>query len=62
VSKEQLTEAGLSPREVTEWLLKLAPKPVPDFELDLASAKTGAYFAERFEKAVPKGDRAPSEG
>lgn len=61
VSKEQLAEAGLSAREVTEWLAKLAPKAAPDFELDLSTAVSGESFAERFAQAVPKGDRAPSD-
>lgn len=62
LSGQQLADAGLSGREAAELLLKLAPKAVPDFELDLSQAKPGEYFADRFAAAVPKGEKAPSEG
>ena len=52
---------GLAKREVDELLGKLAPPPaVPDFELDLASARSAEHFAERFAAAVPSGEK-PTE-
>lgn len=62
LSKDELAAAGLSPREIAEFLAKLAPKRVPDFELDLTKATPGEVFAERFAQAVPKGDRVPQDG
>src|SRR6187401_2307833 len=45
---------GLAKREIDELLTKLAPATaVPDFELDLASARPAEHFAERFAAAVP---------
>jgi hypothetical protein len=53
---------GLAKREIDELYAKLAPPPaVPDFELDLASARTGEHFAERFAAAVPSGEKPPTE-
>lgn len=51
-----LAACGLSTREADELLAKLAPSPVPDFELDLSRAQSGEHFAERFAAAVPKVD------
>jgi thymidylate synthase (FAD) len=52
---------GLAKREIDELLGKLAPlAAVPDFELDLASARSGEHFAERFAAAVPSGEK-PTE-
>jgi hypothetical protein len=53
---------GLAKREVDELLAKLAPRAggVPDFELDLASARSPEHFAERFAAAVPSGEK-PTE-
>jgi len=62
MSKQALLEKGLSARELEELLVKLRPAEAPDFELDLAQAKSAEYFAERFAKAVPGADRAPPEG
>ena len=46
---------GLAKREIDELLAKLAPAPaVPDFELDVASARSAEHFAERFAAAVPE--------
>jgi thymidylate synthase (FAD) len=50
---------GLSTREADELLVKLSPRPVPDFELDLSAAKSGAFFAERFAAAVPGAEGPP---
>jgi thymidylate synthase (FAD) len=52
---------GLAKREVDELLAKLGPAgAAPDFELDLASARSGEHFAERFAAAVPSGEK-PTE-
>jgi thymidylate synthase (FAD) len=49
---------GLAKREVDELLGKLTPPPaLPDFELDLASARSADHFAERFAAAVPSGEK-----
>jgi thymidylate synthase (FAD) len=61
VEKSELLELGFSDREVTEFVAKISKSEKPaDFELDLAAAKTGAYFEERFAAAVPKGDAPPT--
>jgi thymidylate synthase (FAD) len=57
--KAALARAGLSAREIEELVDKLAPKPVPDFELDVARAVPAETFADRFAAAVPKVDRPP---
>jgi thymidylate synthase (FAD) len=63
LDKDGLAARGLANREIEELLGKLAPtRGVPDFELDLASAKPPEHFAARFAEAVPKTDRAPAEG
>jgi len=54
-----LAEAGLAKREANELLEKLAPKSVPNFELDMSRAATAESFAERFAEAVPKVDKKP---
>ena len=53
---------GLAKREIDELLGKLAPQPAvaPDFELDVASARSAEHFAERFAAAVPSGEK-PTE-
>jgi thymidylate synthase (FAD) len=56
-----LGECGLSKREVSELFAKLGAAATPDFELDLTQALPAETFAERFARAVPKIDRAPSE-
>ena len=62
LSREQLADSGLALREVDELVAKLAPRAVPDFELDLTQAKPPEHFAERFAAAVPRSDRPPPEG
>jgi NAD(P)-dependent dehydrogenase (short-subunit alcohol dehydrogenase family) len=54
-----LAELGLAKREAAELFEKLAPLPVPDFELDLSRAASAESFAERFAQAVPKVDKKP---
>jgi len=53
-----LAEGGLAKREAAELIAKLQAKSVPDFELDLSTARPAEVFAERFAQAVPKADRA----
>ena len=55
-----LAESGLAKREAAELLLKLEPRTVPDFELDLARASSAEVFAKRFAEAVPKVDKPPA--
>ena len=62
LGREALGALGLSSREVDEFLSTLGGSEVPDFELDLASARPAASFAERFAAAVPRGEREPGEG
>jgi thymidylate synthase (FAD) len=57
----ELDAAGLSKREARELFDKLADAAVPDFELDLGSARPAEAFAERFARAVPKVDKPPVE-
>ncbi len=45
--------AGLSPREVREFLEKLTPRPRPDFELDLARMRSAEEMSAVMEGAVP---------
>jgi thymidylate synthase (FAD) len=61
LDRDGLARTGLGPREVDELLEKLGPKPVPDFELDPASAVPVQELEERFQSAVPRIDRPPPE-
>ena len=62
LDRAALGERNLSKREIDELFAKLAPSPaVPDFNLDPADAKPAEHFAERFAKAVPTAERAPTE-
>ena len=56
-----LTESGLNRREIDELFAKLSTGETPEFELDLSHAGTPESFAERYENAVPKGDKPPTE-
>jgi thymidylate synthase (FAD) len=55
----ELDKLGLAKREITELLDKLAPAATPDFELDLAQAKSAEWFSNEFQKAVPTVDKLP---
>jgi thymidylate synthase (FAD) len=57
LGREQLMARGLTAREVDEFLRALSPAEVPDFELDLATARPGSDFSDRFAAAVPKGEQ-----
>jgi len=51
--EKALIERGMSKREVLEFYEKLTGSQlVPDFELDLSSAKSHDYFQEKFKAAV----------
>ncbi len=47
----------LSKREFVELYNKVQPKEMPDFELDLSTAKSAEYFQEKMLAAVPQIDR-----
>lgn len=59
LSASELEGLGLGKRELSELLSKLGPSAAPDFELDLSQAKSATWFAEEFQKAVPRVDKAP---
>jgi thymidylate synthase (FAD) len=59
LSATELDGLGLAKREVLELLTKLEPTVAPDFELDLATAKSAEWFSEEFQKAVPRLDAPP---
>ncbi len=59
LSRQALLEAGLANREADELLAKLAVQELPDFELDLQTARPPEYFAEKFAAAVPRADAPP---
>jgi thymidylate synthase (FAD) len=62
LDRAALGERNLSKREIDELFTKLRPAAaVPDFNLDPAQARPAEHFAERFAKAVPAGERAPTE-
>jgi thymidylate synthase (FAD) len=58
---KELEALGLSVREVAELLEKLVPREPPNFDLDVAAGVSAESFAERFAKAVPRGDAPPTE-
>lgn len=58
VDAEDMTRMGMSKTEIVEFAAKFKPKEIPSFELDLSTARDGAYFAKKWEEAVPKIDRA----
>jgi len=62
LDRAALGERNLSKREIDELFAKLTPPAaLPDFNLDPAQARPAEHFAERFAKAVPAGERAPTE-
>jgi thymidylate synthase (FAD) len=58
-SASELDGLGLAKREIVEFLQKLEPAATPDYELDLSKAKNAEWFADEFQKAVPKVDKLP---
>jgi thymidylate synthase (FAD) len=61
VDQAGLEALGLAKREARELFAKLAATKTPDFELDLAGARTPEAFAAQFAAAVPKVDKPPRE-
>jgi hypothetical protein len=59
LSAAELDGLGLAKREIAELLQKLEPAATPDYELDLTRAKSAEWFADEFQKAVPKVDKLP---
>src|SRR5665213_381407 len=53
LDRPALEKNGLARREIDELFAKLAaPAPLPDFGLDVATARSAEHFAERFAEAV----------
>ncbi len=55
LSREQLVELGLSPREIRELMAKLEPIERPDFSLDLTRMRTAEEIQATMEAAIPGG-------
>jgi thymidylate synthase (FAD) len=53
VSKEQMKEAGLSPREIRELVEKIQTPERPDFELDPTRMRSAEDVAAEMYQAVP---------
>jgi thymidylate synthase (FAD) len=56
-TEEMQSKYGLSKRETEEFLKKLDPIEIPNFDLDLSKAKSPEFFAEKWAAAVPDIDR-----
>jgi thymidylate synthase (FAD) len=61
LSVADLKQFDLSAREARELLEKLRPRPVPDYELDLARMRSAADIEREMRAAVPVTDRAIAE-
>jgi thymidylate synthase (FAD) len=61
-SLSDLEGFGLSAREVTEFVAKLAPTARPDFELDLSTMRSAEDVADEMARAVPQVEPRPSDG
>ena len=57
LTNADLAGLGLSGREIREFKAKLAPREVPDYELDLTTMRDPEDVAAEMLKAVPKVDR-----
>jgi thymidylate synthase (FAD) len=53
VGPEELAAGGLSSREIEEFRHKLAPRTLPDFDLDLSKMRSAEVVAAQMEEAVP---------
>ena len=53
ITLENFKEFGLAPREAREFLEKLQPTDVPDYELDLSRMRSAEELAAELEEAVP---------
>jgi thymidylate synthase (FAD) len=54
LARESDPPGGMTTREFEEFTSLFADRPVPDFELDLESAKDSSFFEEQAAAAVPK--------
>ena len=62
LDRAALETHGLARREIDELFAKLSPPPaLPDFSLDVASARSPEHFADRFAHAVPATDGTPAD-
>lgn len=62
LDRAALEKHGLARREIDELFAKLRPPPaLPDFSLDIATARSPEHFADRFAHAVPATDGAPAD-
>jgi hypothetical protein len=52
-----LAAHGLAPREIREFLDKLQPRALPDFELDVGRMRPAAEIEAEMLAAVPRPDR-----
>ena len=57
LTNAELAGVGLSGREIREFKGKLAPREVPDYELDLTKMRDPQDVAAEMDKAVPAVDR-----
>ncbi len=53
VTAEEMKAAGLSPREIREFVEKLQEPPHPDFDLDMSTMKSADDMAAEMYEAVP---------
>jgi thymidylate synthase (FAD) len=53
LSREQLTELGMSGREIVELVEKLQPPERPDFELDLSRMRSAEEVGDEMAEAIP---------
>jgi len=61
ISRAEMEAKGLSRREVDELFATLSDRKPPDFELELAQAKSAAFFEREAAQAVPLAGPEPSE-
>lgn len=54
LSPDRMKELGMSGREVSEFVGKLGPREVPDYELDLSAMRPAEEVAARMQEAVPE--------
>jgi thymidylate synthase (FAD) len=53
VTKEEMKEAGLSPREIREFVEKVQAPERPDFELDMSRMRSAEDVAAEMYEAIP---------
>jgi thymidylate synthase (FAD) len=56
---DELADLGLSPREIRELREKIAPAPLPDFDLDLSRMRDSEEVSREMAEAVPEALRSP---